>query len=257
MRRSGVRSGRRRPLRPRQPRAATPGHSRVTARDRGGARRARRRRAHGRSRDRARRTTATSVPSSFASARSPSYLKRWMASRSAPPYVPAAVTRPVPRPARRGHDRTGKASCPARRTRRTVARARGRARRPRRPWRSRGFEDEFVAGLRARRARRFRPAARSPPRRRARGPRCATDGSCSATRTTRPSRSTKTASMAKRMSHIVMEDVFVMRRPSPAARLEREIRPMPRERKESATRQSEARTVPLVLFRTRRREART
>src|SRR5688572_16775854 len=79
----------------------------------------------------------------------------------------------------------------------------------------------------------------------------------STTRTTRPERSTNTASMAKRISHIVMEDVLVISRPSPAPRLEREIRPMPRDRNESATRQSEARRVPLVLFRTRRREART
>jgi hypothetical protein len=54
-----------------------------------------------------------------------------------------------------------------------------------------------------------------------------------------------------------MEDVFVISRPSPALRLDREIRPTPRDRKESATRQSEARMVPLVLFRTRSREART
>jgi len=77
----------------------------------------------------------------------------------------------------------------------------------------------------------------------------------SATRTTRPARSTNTASIGKRMSHIVIEDVFVIRRPSPGRRLERGIRPSPREKNEAATRQSVARTVPLVMLRTRRREA--
>jgi len=59
------------------------------------------------------------------------------------------------------------------------------------------------------------------------------------------------------MKNIVIEEVFVIRRPSPALRLDRGSRPSPRERNESATSQSEARTVPLVVFRTRRREART
>ncbi|PYN17403.1 MAG: hypothetical protein DME05_04765 [Candidatus Rokuibacteriota bacterium] len=59
------------------------------------------------------------------------------------------------------------------------------------------------------------------------------------------------------MSHIVMEDVFVSRRPSPERRLERGSRPRPREKNESATRQSDARTVPLVMFRTRSRAGRT
>jgi hypothetical protein len=59
------------------------------------------------------------------------------------------------------------------------------------------------------------------------------------------------------MKNMVIEDVLVIRRPSPALRLDRGRRPSPRERNESATPQSDARTVPLVVFRTRRREART
>jgi hypothetical protein len=59
------------------------------------------------------------------------------------------------------------------------------------------------------------------------------------------------------MKNIVIEEVLVIRRPSPGLRLDRGRRPSPRERNESATSQFEARTVPLVVFRTRRREART
>src|SRR2546421_643474 len=70
----------------------------------------------------------------------------------------------------------------------------------------------------------------------------------SATRRTRIDRSRKTASIAKRMKSIVMDPVFVRRRPSPAASPERPMRPMPLVRKLFATPQRVAITVPRVRF---------
>jgi len=70
----------------------------------------------------------------------------------------------------------------------------------------------------------------------------------SATRRTRSERSRKSASIAKRMKSMVIDPVFVMRRPSPAARPERGIRPRPRVRKLFATSQRAATTVPRVRF---------
>src|SRR5438309_190483 len=70
----------------------------------------------------------------------------------------------------------------------------------------------------------------------------------SATRSTRIDRSTKSASIAKRMKNIVIDPVRVMRSPSPSASPERGISPKPRVRKVFATPQRVARTVPRVRF---------
>src|SRR5207248_1126685 len=70
----------------------------------------------------------------------------------------------------------------------------------------------------------------------------------SATRSTRIDRSRKTASIANRMKNIVIDPVFVISRPSPAANPERGIRPKPRVRKLLATSQRVATTVPRVRF---------
>jgi len=54
------------------------------------------------------------------------------------------------------------------------------------------------------------------------------------------------------MNHIVMDDVCVMRSPSPSFRRERGRRPKARLKKLSATSQRDARIVSLVRLRTRR-----
>src|SRR5712691_5505655 len=64
----------------------------------------------------------------------------------------------------------------------------------------------------------------------------------------RIARSTKSASIANRMKNIVMDPVFVMRRPSPSASPDRRMRPKARLRKLSATSQCVATTVPRVRF---------
>jgi hypothetical protein len=58
------------------------------------------------------------------------------------------------------------------------------------------------------------------------------------------------------MSHIVIDDVFVMRRPSPGGSEPRGIRPKAREKKLSATAQRSARIVSRVRLRTRSADAR-
>src|SRR5438093_1931229 len=70
----------------------------------------------------------------------------------------------------------------------------------------------------------------------------------SATRRTRIDRSTKRASIANRMKNIVIDPVFVIRRPSPSARPDRGMSPKPRVRKLLATLQRVASTVPRVRF---------
>jgi hypothetical protein len=64
-------------------------------------------------------------------------------------------------------------------------------------------------------------------------------------------RSMKTASIEKRISHIVMDDVRVMSKPSPSASRARGIRPKARVKKLLAMSQRSATTVPRVLLRTR------
>ncbi|OLB97110.1 MAG: hypothetical protein AUI15_12990 [Actinobacteria bacterium 13_2_20CM_2_66_6] len=73
----------------------------------------------------------------------------------------------------------------------------------------------------------------------------------SAMRTTRRARSTKTASIGKRMNHMVMSAVFVMSRPSPSSRRDRGIRPKARAKKLSAMSQRVARSTSRVRLRMR------
>ena len=69
-----------------------------------------------------------------------------------------------------------------------------------------------------------------------------------ATFTTRPVRSTKIASIAKRMKNIVIEPVFVIRNASPSASRRWRMSPTPREMNVSAVRQSVARVRSRVRF---------